>query len=69
MIPRIAIFTCLAAVLAARGVVVRQGAIGSILVVHGEEAGVIDRLYAAGAWAVIDPVAFGGCLARSGGAE
>ena len=58
-----------AAALAAGGVVVRQGAIGSILVVHGEEAGVIDRLYAAGAWAVIDPVAFGGCLARSGGAE
>ena len=54
----------LAAVLVARGVVVREGAIGSILVVHGEEAGVVDRLYAAGAWAVIDPVAFGGCLAR-----
>ena len=58
-----------AAVLVAGGVVVRQGAIGNILVVHGEEAGVIDRLYDAGAWAVIDPVAFGGCLARAGGAE
>jgi hypothetical protein len=53
-----------AAVLAARAVVVREGARDWILVVHGEEPGVIGRLYAAGAWAVIDPVAFGGCLAR-----
>lgn len=49
---------------AAGGMVVRQGALDTILVVHGEDAGLIDRLYAAGAWAVIDPVAFGGCLTR-----
>lgn len=53
-----------AAVLAAGGLVVRQGVLGTILMVHGENAGVIERLYAAGAWAVIDPVAFGGCLVR-----
>ncbi len=54
-----------AEVVAAHGLVVRQGVVGSILVVHGEDPGVIDRLYAAGAWAVIDPVAFGGCLVRA----
>jgi hypothetical protein len=48
----------------AGGLVVRQGAFDGIFVVHGEAAGLVDRLYAAGAWAVIDPVAFGGCLAR-----
>jgi hypothetical protein len=54
--------------LAAGGVVVRQGTIGTILVVHGGNPGLVDRLYAAGAWAVIDPVAFGGCLVKSAGA-
>lgn len=53
-----------AAVMAAGAVVVREGARDWILVVHGKDPGVIGRLYAAGAWAVIDPVAFGGCLAR-----
>jgi hypothetical protein len=53
-----------AAVMAAGAVVVREGARDWILVVHGEDPSVIRRLYAAGAWAVIDPVAFGGCLAR-----
>jgi hypothetical protein len=48
----------------AGGLVVRLGAFDSIFVVHGEEPGLVDRLYAAGAWAVIDPVAFGGCLVR-----
>lgn len=52
-----------ARVLAARGLVVREGARDWILVVHGDDPGLIRRLYAAGAWAVIDPVAFGGCLA------
>jgi hypothetical protein len=46
------------------GRAVRQGALDSILVVHGEGPGLADRLYAAGALAVIDPVAFGGCLVR-----
>jgi hypothetical protein len=48
--------------IAAGGMVVRQGTIDTILVVHRGNPGLIDRLYAAGAWAVIDPVAFGGCL-------
>ena len=50
---------------AAGGRVVRQGRRDWILVVHGDDAGLVDRLYAAGAWAVIDPVAFGGCLVRA----
>jgi len=54
-----------ARVLAADGLVMRQGIIESILVVHGVDFGLIDRLYAVGAWAVIDPVAFGGCLVKS----
>jgi hypothetical protein len=49
-------------VLEAGGLVVRQGVTDTVLVVHGEEPRLIDRLYAAGAWAVIDPRAFGGCL-------
>ena len=54
-----------ARVLAADGLVMREGIIESILVVHGANSGLINRLYAAGAWAVIDPVAFGGCLVKS----
>lgn len=54
-----------ARVLAADGLVTRQGVVDSILVVHGADPGLIDRLYRAGAWAVIDPVAFGGCLVKS----
>jgi len=53
-----------AQVLAAGGIVVRQGTLDTILVVHGGNPGLIGRLYAAGAWAVIDPVAFGGCLVK-----
>ena len=53
-----------AQVLAAGGTVVRQGTLDTILVVHGGNPGLIGRLYAAGAWAVIDPVAFGGCLVK-----
>lgn len=49
---------------AAGGLVVRQGARDWILIVRGEDDGLAGRLYAAGAWAVIDPVAFGGCLAE-----
>ncbi len=54
-----------ARVLAADGLVMRPGIIESILVVHGVDSGLINRLYAVGAWAVIDPVAFGGCLVKS----
>ena len=49
-------------VLDAGGLVVRQGLLDSILVVRGTDAGLIERLYAAGAVMVIDPRAFGGCL-------
>ena len=54
---------------AAGGRVVRQGIRDSILVVRGEGVGFEARLYAAGALAVIDPVAFGGCLAQAPAAE
>lgn len=57
-----------ARVLAAGGTVVRQGTLDTILVVHGGNPGLIGRLYAAGAWAVIDPVAFGGCLVKGSSA-
>jgi heme A synthase len=50
--------------IAAGGVVVRQGTIDTILVVHGGNPELVGRLYALGAWAVIDPVAFGGCLVK-----
>jgi hypothetical protein len=57
-----------ARVVAAGGTVVRQGTLDTILVVHGGNPGLIGRLYAAGAWAVIDPVAFGGCLVKGSSA-
>ena len=57
-----------ARVVAAGGMVVRQGTLDTILVVHGGNPGLIGRLYAAGAWAVIDPVAFGGCLVKGSNA-
>jgi hypothetical protein len=57
-----------AGVVAAGGMVVRQGTLDTILVVHGGTPGLIGRLYAAGAWAVIDPVAFGGCLVKGSSA-
>jgi hypothetical protein len=48
----------------AGGRVVREGILDNILVVRAERPGLIGRLYAAGAWIVIDPVAFGGCLVK-----
>jgi hypothetical protein len=47
----------------AGGLVVRRGIIDAIVVVQSDDPGLIDRLYAAGAWAVIDPATLGGCLA------
>lgn len=47
----------------AGGLVVRRGVIDAIVVVQGDDPALIDRLYAAGAWAVVDPNAWGGCLA------
>jgi hypothetical protein len=52
----------LARVVAAGGVVVRPGAWRSILVAKSDAGDLPKRLYAAGAWAVIDPAALGGCL-------
>jgi hypothetical protein len=49
----------------AGGLVVRRGIIDAIVVVQGDDPALIDRLYAAGAWAVIDPSAWGGCLVGS----
>jgi hypothetical protein len=51
-----------ARVIAAGGVVARPGAWRTILVVKGAAADLPDRLYAMGAWAVVDPQALGGCL-------
>jgi ABC-type nitrate/sulfonate/bicarbonate transport system substrate-binding protein len=53
----------IARVAQAGGLVVRRGIIDAIVVVQSDDPGLIDRLYAAGAWAVIDPAALGGCLA------
>ena len=47
----------------AGGRIVRPGLISSIVVVQGDDPDFADRLYAAGAWAVVDPAAWGGCLA------
>ena len=47
----------------AGGRIVRAGAIDAIVVAQGDDADFADRLYAAGAWAVVDPAAWGGCLA------
>jgi ABC-type nitrate/sulfonate/bicarbonate transport system substrate-binding protein len=57
----------LARIAQARGLVVRRGIIDAIVVVQSDEPGLIDRLYAAGAWAVIDPAVFGGCLSGQAG--
>ena len=47
----------------AGGRIVRPGLIDAIVVVQGDDADFAGRLYAAGAWAVVDPAAWGGCLA------
>jgi hypothetical protein len=47
----------------ADGLLVRRGLLDSIVVVQSDEPGLIGRLYAAGAWLVIDPTVLGGCLA------
>lgn len=52
----------LRAVVAADGRLVRQGAFGWVLVVHGTEPGLAGRLQDAGAWLVLDPEVARGCL-------
>jgi hypothetical protein len=56
----------MARVAQADGLMVRRGLIDSIVVVQSNEPGLIGRLYASGAWLVIDPSVFGGCLAGHG---
>jgi hypothetical protein len=53
----------MARVALAGGRIVRPGLIGSIVVAQGDDADLSARLYAAGAWAVVDPASWGGCLA------
>ena len=53
----------MARVAQADALLVRRGLLDSIVVVQSDEPGLIRRLYAAGAWLVIDPTVFGGCLA------
>jgi hypothetical protein len=48
----------------AGGEVVRAGLLDTILVGHSEDPGFVGRLHRMGAWLVLDPVAFGGCLTR-----
>jgi hypothetical protein len=54
------------AVLVARagGSLVRAGGFDNIVVATFEEPGFIGRLYAAGAWAVLDPIVAGGCASQ-----
>jgi hypothetical protein len=53
----------IAQVAQAGGRIVRPGLIDAIVVVQGDDADLSGRLHAAGAWAVVDPAAWGGCLA------
>ena len=53
-------------VAAADGLVLREGAFGNILVTRSDSPDFIDRLYRAGAWAVLNPVAFSGCWSPTG---
>ena len=53
----------IARVAQAGGLVVRRGVIDAIVVVQSDAPGLTGRLYAAGAWLVIDPTTLGGCLA------
>jgi len=53
----------MARVAQADGLLVRRGLFDAIVVVQSDEPGLVARLYAAGAWLVIDPNVFGGCLA------
>jgi hypothetical protein len=56
----------IARVAQAGGLVVRRGIVDAIVVVQSDQPGLIARLYAAGAWLVIDPATLGGCLAGRG---
>ena len=49
-------------VAAADAAIVRWGALDSVVVVGSERPDLSNRLRAAGAWLVVDPVAIAGCL-------
>ena len=55
-------------VIAAGGRILREGALPNILIAKGEDGRFGTRLYAEGAWAVVDPLALGGCLLGHGSA-
>ena len=46
----------------AGGVVVREGAVSSLLVAQSSEPGFRRKLHAAGAWLLLDPKAIAACL-------
>jgi len=50
------------------GAVIRFGALPSIVIVQPAGDGGVTQLHRLGAWAVLDPQAFGGCGAPKGGA-
>jgi hypothetical protein len=50
------------AAVAAGGVVVREGAVSSLLVTQSSEPGFRRKLQAAGAWLLLDPKAIAACL-------
>ncbi|WP_407529567.1 hypothetical protein [Methylobacterium oryzisoli] len=45
----------------AGGAILRAGAAGNLLVARSDAPGFTLRLYAAGAWLVLDPILAGGC--------
>lgn len=49
----------------ARGSIVRTGGLANVIVAVSADPGFAGRLYGAGAWLVLDPVALGGCLTSS----
>jgi hypothetical protein len=54
---------------AAGGAVIRAGLIDTILVGHSDDPDFVERLHERGAWLVLDPVAFGGCLTPAANAN
>lgn len=45
----------------ADGVILRGGGVGNLVVARSERSGFVGRLYAAGAWLVLNPIVAGGC--------
>ncbi|AXS39175.1 hypothetical protein D1F64_02790 [Breoghania sp. L-A4] len=51
---------------AANGRFMRTGSANWVFLATSEEPGFADRLYAAGAWIVANPIVAGGCVAERG---